>query len=95
MMGATNFRDLGGYTGHGGQQVKWRRIFRSDHLAALTPQDQALLADLGVARAVDFRGKAESAAYAYALPGISYHPLAPSHDTRPGARVTGSGTRLG
>ena len=75
MMGATNFRDLGGYTGHGGQQVKWRRIFRSDHLAGLTPEDQALLADLGVARAVDFRGKAESAAYAYALPGIAYHPL--------------------
>lgn len=52
LTGATNFRDLGGYIGHRGQQVKWRRIFRSDHLAALTPQDQALLADLGVARAV-------------------------------------------
>ena len=76
LTGATNFRDLGGYIGHRGQQVKWRRIFRSDHLAALTPQDQALLADLGVARAVDFRGQAESAAYAYALPGVAYHPLA-------------------
>ena len=76
MAGATNFRDLGGYIGHGGQRVKWRRIFRSDHLAALTTEDQALLAELGVARAVDFRGKAESAAYAYALPGIAYHPLA-------------------
>ena len=76
LAGATNFRDLGGYTGHGGRPVKWRRIFRSDHLAALTPEDQALLAQLGVARAVDFRGKAESAAYAYALPGIAYHPLA-------------------
>ena len=75
MAGATNFRDLGGYIGHGGQQVKWRRIFRSDHLAGLTPEDQALLAQLGVSRAVDFRGKAESAAYAYALPGIAYHPL--------------------
>eukprot|EP01034_Spumella_vulgaris_P008209 gene8209-10446_t len=76
LAGATNFRDLGGYTGQGGRPVKWRRIFRSDHLAALTPEDQALLAQLGVARAVDFRGKAESAAYAYALPGIAYHPLA-------------------
>ena len=46
LTGATNFRDLGGYIGHRGQQVKWRRIFRSDHLAALTPQDQALLAEL-------------------------------------------------
>lgn len=75
LAGATNFRDLGGYTGHDGRQVKWRRIFRSDHLAGLTAQDQALLAELGVGRSVDFRGKAESAAYAYALPGIAYHPL--------------------
>ena len=76
LAGATNFRDLGGYIGHGGRAVKWRRIFRSDHLAGLTAQDQALLAQLGVARAVDFRGKAESAAYAYALPGVAYHLLA-------------------
>ena len=74
--GASNFRDLGGYTGHGGQQVKWRSIFRSDHLAGLTPVDQSVLAQLGVTRAVDFRGQAESAAYAYALPGVAYHPLA-------------------
>ena len=75
LAGATNIRDLGGYVGHGGQAVKWRRLFRSDHLAGLTPEDQALLADLGVARAVDFRGQAESAAYAYSLPGVQYHPL--------------------
>ncbi len=75
LQGATNFRDLGGYAGHGGRQVKWRRIFRSDHLAALTPQDQQLLAALGVARAVDFRGEAESSALAYQLPGVAYHPL--------------------
>lgn len=75
LSGASNFRDLGGYTGHGGQSVKWRHLFRSDHLAALTPQDQALLAELGVARAVDFRGQAERTAYAYALPGVAYHPL--------------------
>ncbi|MBP3979157.1 tyrosine-protein phosphatase [Acidovorax sp. JG5] len=74
--GVTNFRDLGGYTGHGGRQVQWRRLFRSDHLAGLTAQDQALLANLGVARAVDFRGRAESAANAYTLPGVAYHPLA-------------------
>ena len=74
--GVTNFRDLGGYAGHGGRPVKWRRLFRSDHLAGLTPQDQALLAELGVARAVDFRGQAESAAHAYALPGVAYPPQA-------------------
>lgn len=75
MAGATNFRDLGGYVGQDGRAVQWRRIFRSDHLAGLTPADQALLADLGVTRAIDFRGKAEGAAYAYAIPGVAYHPL--------------------
>ena len=74
--GASNFRDLGGYAGHGGRVVKWRHLFRSDHLAGLTPQDQSLLAELGVARAIDFRGRAESAAHAYALPGVAYHHLA-------------------
>jgi len=75
LTGASNFRDLGGYSGHDGRAVKWRRLFRSDHLAALTPQDQTLLAELGVARTIDFRGKAESAAHSYALPGVAYHPL--------------------
>ena len=75
LTGATNFRDLGGYAGHGGREVKWRRIFRSDHLATLTPHDQALLAELGLARSIDFRGEAERAALAYALPGVQQHPL--------------------
>lgn len=75
MAGATNFRDLGGYVGQDGRAVKWRRIFRSDHLAGLTSADQALMAELGVTRAIDFRGKAEGAAYAYAIPGVAYHPL--------------------
>ena len=75
MAGASNFRDLGGYTGHGGRQVAWRRIFRSDHLGSLTAQDQAQLAQLGIAHAVDFRGVAERAVHGYALPGVAYHPL--------------------
>ena len=75
LSGASNFRDLGGYTGEGGRIVRWRRIFRSDHLARLTPEDAQLLQSLGLARAVDFRGRAESAALAYALPSVRYHPL--------------------
>lgn len=76
LTGASNFRDLGGYIGHGGRAVKWRCLFRSDHLAGLTEQDRALLAQLGLARAVDFRGAAESAAQAYTLPGVACHRLA-------------------
>jgi len=76
LAGASNFRDLGGYTGHGGRQVTWRRIFRSDHLASLTPDDQARLAALGIARTVDFRGERERAQLAYLLPAVEHYQLA-------------------
>jgi len=75
LAGASNFRDLGGYIGHDGRPVHWRKIFRSDHLAALTAEDAAVLADLKVSRAVDFRGQAERSALAYALPDVAYHAL--------------------
>ena len=75
LAGATNFRDLGGYIGQDGRPVRWRRLFRSDHLADLTPEDTARLAALGLARAFDFRGVHERAAVPYAVPGITQHPL--------------------
>ena len=75
LAGASNFRDLGGYQGLNGQTLRWRRLFRSDHLAALTPADQAVLQALGISHTIDFRGDSERAAQAYALPGVAYHPL--------------------
>lgn len=75
LSGATNFRDLGGYAGHGGRTVRWRRVFRSDHLAALTPQDVAAVQALGLARVCDFRGVAERAPLACTVPGVVVHSL--------------------
>ena len=75
LQGASNFRDLGGYTGHGGRPLRWRRLFRAEHLAGLTETDRALLARLGLARAVDFRGLSERAATPYQWPGITQHAL--------------------
>jgi protein-tyrosine phosphatase len=75
LSGASNFRDLGGYAGLDGRPVRWRRLFRSDHLAALTPQDGEALRSLGVARVFDFRGVSERAAVPYDLPGVVQHPL--------------------
>jgi protein-tyrosine phosphatase len=51
-------------------------LFRSDHLADLTPQDRARLAPLQLARTFDFRGVAERAATPYALRGVTQHSLA-------------------
>ena len=76
LAGATNFRDLGGYAGLDGRLLRWRKLFRSDHLAALTPQDLATLSGLAVTRAFDFRGAAERAAVPYDLPGVLSHSLA-------------------
>lgn len=75
LAGASNFRDLGGYIGHGGRPLQWRRLFRADHLAALTPADVARLGELGITRSADFRGATERAAQAYALPGVVQHAL--------------------
>ncbi len=76
LQGATNFRDLGGYPGHEGRPVRWRRLFRSDHLGGLTEADKAVLVELGLAKAFDFRGQAERAALTYELPGVTQHSLA-------------------
>jgi protein-tyrosine phosphatase len=75
LSGASNFRDLGGYAGAGGRAVRWRRLFRSDHLGALTPQDAQALQALGVTRVFDLRGVAERAAAPYDLPGARQYPL--------------------
>jgi protein-tyrosine phosphatase len=76
LKGATNFRDLGGYAGHAGQPVRWGKLFRSDHLGGLTPDDHAQLRALGVGRAFDFRGVHERAAQPYDVPGLVQHSLA-------------------
>lgn len=76
LQGASNFRDLGGYLGQGGRPVRWRRLFRSDHLGALSAEDKSLLAEIGLARSFDLRGERERAAHPYELPGVHQHLLA-------------------
>ena len=80
LSGASNFRDLGGYVGHQGRSVRWRRLFRSDHLAALTQDDIVALSRHGLARVCDFRGEAERAPLLCAMPGLSVHflPIEPT-----------------
>ncbi len=76
LQGASNFRDLGGYPGHGGRPLRWRKLFRSAQLSSLTAQDHAQLAPLGLRRSFDFRGQAERAETPYELPGVTQHSLA-------------------
>ena len=75
LAGASNFRDLGGYLGSDGRSVRWRKLFRSDHLGALTPDDARTLGELGVGRAFDFRGATERAAVPYDVQGVAQYSL--------------------
>lgn len=70
LQGASNFRDIGGHMGLAGRKVRPGVLFRSDHLARLTPHDTDVLQNLGLTRAIDFRGVRERAAQAYELSGV-------------------------
>jgi protein-tyrosine phosphatase len=54
LLGAHNFRDLGGYRGLGGAAVRWGRVFRSDALA-LEESDLETFAGLGIRAVYDLR----------------------------------------
>jgi protein-tyrosine phosphatase len=58
--GCFNFRDIGGYPTRGGRQVRWRQLFRSDGLHALTPADVRSLRDeVALGQIVDLRSTFE------------------------------------
>ncbi len=73
--GASNFRDLGGYPASCGRTVRWRQIFRSNHLGHLTAADIEVVRGLGVRNAFDFRGREERTAAVCAIKEIAVHSL--------------------
>jgi protein-tyrosine phosphatase len=75
LQGASNFRDLGGYRTSDGRMVRWRRMFRSNHLGHLTGADIETVRALGLKNAFDFRGVEERAAAACGLREVAVHSL--------------------
>jgi protein-tyrosine phosphatase len=61
LIGASNFRDVGGYVSSYGRRVRQGRIFRSNQLGQLTTHDLSQLETLGVHSVVDFRSDDEVA----------------------------------
>jgi len=59
LIGAYNFRDLGGYPTGDGRQTRWGRLFRSDTLHELDAADVEQLRGIGLASVVDLRTVAE------------------------------------
>ena len=66
--GTANFRDIGGYPTNRHNRVKWRKIFRSGHLASLTKNDHQVLNELGIQTICDFRSTEEIARQPNRLP---------------------------
>jgi protein-tyrosine phosphatase len=75
LVGAANFRDLGGYPGSDGRRVRWRRLFRSNHLGNLTDADIDVLRGLGLKCAFDLRGAEERLPTMCRFDGIAVHSL--------------------
>jgi protein-tyrosine phosphatase len=57
--GALNFRDLGGYASADGRVVGWGRLFRSDALHQLSPDDLDAIRRLGIRVVCDLRNTNE------------------------------------
>ena len=84
LRGSFNFRDLGGYRTDDGRIIRYRRLFRSDGLHALTEADRAEVARLSLASVIDLRtleerigqGTARLSATQYLLPmpDVLRHP---------------------
>ena len=75
LQGASNFRDLGGYATADGRSVRWRHIFRSNHLGHLSETDIGVVRELGVKHAFDFRGTDERVVAACVVKEIAVHSL--------------------
>jgi protein-tyrosine phosphatase len=75
LAGASNFRDLGGYSGKGGRNTRWGLLFRSNHLGHLTDDDIVVLRDLGLKSAFDLRGAEERLPTLCKHDGIAVHSL--------------------
>ena len=55
----SNFRDMGGYPTIDNRQVIWGKLFRSGHLAELSPNDKSILIEHNVKVVCDFRDRNE------------------------------------
>jgi protein-tyrosine phosphatase len=59
LVGAYNFRDLGGYATGDGGRTRWGRLYRSDTLHELTEPDLVALRRIGLRTIIDLRTTAE------------------------------------
>jgi protein-tyrosine phosphatase len=59
LVGAPNFRDMGGYSTHDSRTVRFGHLYRSEGLASLTPEDWEVVRGLGIQLICDLRSASE------------------------------------
>lgn len=85
LIGALNFRDMGGYPAQDGRQTRWNTLFRSGSTHGFTAEDVQQLASIGVRFAYDLRSndeRADQPSALIAIENIQYRYL--DHDRLPG-----------
>lgn len=84
IIGANNFRDIGGYTCAAGRILRSGQVFRSDRLSALTPDDMAVLDGLSLRAIFDLRARREREAdpTLWARAEVQTHVFRPGHKRR-------------
>ncbi|WP_327088658.1 tyrosine-protein phosphatase [Nonomuraea sp. NBC_01738] len=72
-----NFRDVGGYVGHGGRTVRWQRLYRADSLGWLAGDDIPAFRALRVRTVIDLRHpyEIEKRGRVPETEGLNYHNL--------------------
>lgn len=68
LLGAPNFRDIGGVKTISGQSVCRSRLFRSERLSSLIEEDIKQLEDLNISHVVDLRSESERKLFPNKLP---------------------------
>ncbi|AGL20469.1 tyrosine-protein phosphatase [Actinoplanes sp. N902-109] len=70
-----NFRDVGGYAGLDGREVRWRQLFRSDSLHRLRGDDLQTFGELGIRTVIDLRRTREIERHGRVpdAAGLTYH----------------------
>jgi protein-tyrosine phosphatase len=96
LQGATNVRDLGGWPAGDGRRVRFGKVFRSASLAALTEEDAAALAGVGIRTICDLRGETERQRAPSRLTGVTTHALCIEPSLRPSlSELLAAGTVTG
>ena len=68
--GVINFRDLGGYCTHDGQQVKWGQVYRSAQLDQLSTKGVQAMAKMDIRSVIDLRFTDETKRYPTMLEAV-------------------------